>query len=434
MSTSQEIIDRNKNVVSPAVSHYTDIAFARGEGVYLYDLEGKRYYDLASGIATMAVGHSHPRVIKAVQEQAIKLMHVGTPVGHTEGYVKMLETLRETMPAPLNEGKGILMNSGSEAIEAALKMARMTTGRQMILAFSGGFHGRAMGALAATASNANYRKGLTSMMIGVQHVPYPTCNKCPFGHGSHAPTDCCGTWKQFIRAQMETVLPSDDLAGILVEPITGEGGYQVPPDDFLPFLRKLCDRTGALLITDEVQTGVGRTGKWWGFEHSGAVPDIVVMGKTIGGGLPLGGVIAKSEIADKWHPGAHGSTFGGNPMACAAGVETIQIIKDEKLLENAAQVGQLMRAKLSSAREDVPMMGDVRGRGLMTAADLEGKTGGPLTPAQFKQVMHALNDNGIVITKCGASSLRFAPALNITAQQASDALDIVISTLKQVKL
>ncbi|HQV68483.1 MAG TPA: aminotransferase class III-fold pyridoxal phosphate-dependent enzyme [Thermoflexales bacterium] len=427
--TSEQIIHQDKNAVSPAIYRTAEIAIERGEGSTVWDYDGKRYYDLASGIATMAVGHSHPRVIKAVQEQATKLMHIGTPVAYTKQYAEMIEALRETMPAPLSNGKGVLMNSGGEAIEAAIKMARMVTGRQMILAFTGGFHGRGMGALAATGSNANYRRGLTSLMVGVQHVPYPSCHKCPFGHGSRATSECCGTWKQFIRTQLETLLPQDDLAGILVEPITGEGGYVVPPDDFLPFLRRICDRAGAMLIVDEVQTGLGRTGKWWGFEHSNVIPDIVAMGKAIGGGLPLGGIIAKAELADKWMPGSHGSTFGGNPMSCAAGMETVKIIRDENLLENAQTVGAQIRAQLMAAREHIPMLGDVRGRGMMSAVDLVGKTDGPLTAKEFKQVLHDLNDAGIILTKCGASTLRFIPALNISAGQAKEAMDIVLNTL-----
>jgi 4-aminobutyrate aminotransferase len=432
-SASAQLLARDKQNVSNAIGRYTEITFARGAGSYVWDLDGKRYVDMAAGIATNATGHCHPRVVKAIVEQASTLIHAGTPVGFTAPYVDMLEALKATMPAPLSNGKGVLVNSGSEAVEAALKMARMMTKRSMVLAFTGSFHGRPMGALAATGSNANYRKGLGALLGGVQHVPYPHCGACLYGHGPRAAEDCCGVWKAMIQNALETVLPGDDLAAIIVEPIAGEGGYIVPPPDFLAHLRSICDKTGALLIADEVQTGLGRTGAWWGYTDSGVVPDIAVMGKAIGGGLPLGGFIATKPLAERWPAGSHGSTFGGNPVACRAGLETIAIINDEKLLEHAVTLGAHLKGRLIAEQAALPVIGAVRGKGLMVAADIVGKDGKALDPKSMKQVMSSIGQSGVILTKCGTSSLRFAPALNITQAQIDEALDAIFDVLHELQ-
>ncbi|MCX7938949.1 MAG: aspartate aminotransferase family protein [Anaerolineae bacterium] len=428
--TSDSLIARDHEVVSPAIYRYTDIAFARGEGVFLYDFEGRRYYDMAAGIATMNVGHCHPRVVKAIADQAQTLIHAAAHVGYMAPYVEMAETLRSLMPPPLNTGKVLLVNSGSEAVETALKLARVATKRSTVLAFIDGFHGRPMGALAATGSNSGYRRHLAGLLAGVEHVPYPNCSRCAFGHGPRTPQTCCGQWKAFIQLTLEKLVHPDDLAAILVEPIAGEGGYIVPPDDFLPTLREICDRTGALLIVDEVQTGLGRTGRWFAFEHSGIVPDIVALGKAIGGGLPLGGIVARAEIMNRWWPGAHGSTFGGNPIACRAGLETIAILREEQLLENAVRVGRRLMQGFEAARASLPMIGEVRGKGLMIAVDLVDEHNQPLSAERVKQVIKALAKHGVVMTKCGPSALRLAPALILTERQADEVVDLVTEALR----
>ncbi|MCS7056634.1 MAG: aspartate aminotransferase family protein, partial [Thermoflexales bacterium] len=418
--TSADLIARDREVVSPAIYRYTEIAFARGEGVFLYDFEGNRYYDMAAGIATMNVGHCHPRVVRAIADQAAKLIHAASHVGYMAPYVEMVETLLGLLPAPLNTGKALLVNSGSEAVESALKLARAVTGRSMVMAFIDGFHGRPMGALAATGSSSGYRRHLGGLLAGVEHVPYPNCGRCAFGHGPRALQNCCGQWQAFIQMVLDKLVHPDDLAAVIVEPIAGEGGYIVPPDNFLPFLRELCDRTGALLIADEVQTGLGRTGRWFAFEHSGVVPDIVALGKAIGGGLPLGAIVARADLMDRWWPAAHGSTFGGNPVACRAGLETIAIMREEHLPENAVRVGMRLMRGFEAARAHLPMIGDVRGRGLMVAVDLVDERGQPISTERVKQVIKSLAKHGVVMTKCGPSALRFAPALILTEQQADE--------------
>lgn len=431
-SASAQLLARDKNAVSNAIGRYTEVVFARGEGSYVYDADGKRYTDLAAGIATNAVGHCHPRVVAAIIDQAKTLLHAGTPVGYTAPYVEIIEALKGTLPAPLSNGKGVLMNSGGEGVEAALKMARMVTKRPMVLAFTESFHGRPMGALAATGSSSNYRKGLGGLLNGVTHVPYPNCGSCVYGHGPRAPEDCCGVWKNMIQMTLDKLVHPDELAAILVEPIVGEGGYLVPPPDFLPTLREICNKTGAVLIADEVQTGLGRTGHWWGFEASGVVPDIIAIGKAVGGGLPLGGLMATKPLAERWPTGAHGSTFGGNPVACRAGTETINVIRDENLLANAVTIGEHLKTRLAVEKSGLPVIGAVRGRGLMVAADLVTKEGKPLDPKAFKSVMAAVTQSGVIITKCGASAFRFAPALNITREQIDGALDAIFDVLHEL--
>jgi len=430
--TSEDLIARDHDAVSPAIYRYTEIAFARGEGVFLYDFEGRRYYDMAAGIATMNVGHCHPRVVNAIADQARALIHAAAHVGYMAPYVEMAETLRSLLPPPLDRGKALLVNSGSEAVESAIKLARAVTGRSMVLAFIDGFHGRPMGALAATGSSSGYRRHLAGLLTGVEHVPYPNCGRCAFGHGPRIPDQCCGQWRNFIQLTLDKLVHPDDLAAILVEPIAGEGGYLIPPDDFLPTLRAICDRTGALLIADEVQTGLGRTGKWFAVEHSGVVPDIVAMGKAIGGGLPLGAIVARAELMNRWWPGAHGSTFGGNPIACRAGLETIAIIREEGLMDNAVRVGRRLMQHFQAARARLPMIGDVRGRGLMVAVDLVDEQGQPLATDRLKQVIKLLGKRGVVMTKCGPSALRLAPALILTEAQADEVATLILDALAEL--
>jgi len=429
-TSSAQLIERDKKTVTPAIYRYTDIAFARGSGSFLYDFEDNRYYDFVAGIATMSVGHNHPRVVAAINDQAGKLIHAAAHVGYMQPYVEILEKLISLTPAPLNQGKGLLLNSGSEAVETAVKLARVASGRSMVLAFMDSFHGRPMGALALTASSSGYRRHLAPLLGGVEHVPYPYCYRCPFGHINHDREHCCGTWRSFIQMTLDKLVHPDDLAAIIVEPIIGEGGYIVPPDDFLQTLREVCDRTGALLIADEVQTGMGRTGKWYGVEHWKVTPDIIALGKAIGGGLPLGATLARADLMDAWLPAAHGSTFGGNPIACRAGLASIAIIEEEKLMENAVRVGDNIQSRFKDAQKNLPMIGDVRGKGLMVGVELVDKQGQPLTTDQVKQIIKKLGAAGVVMTKCGQSALRIAPALSITQEIVDEAVDIILNVLK----
>jgi 4-aminobutyrate aminotransferase len=423
---SSELIERDRATVAGSIYRYTDIAFQRGEGVYLYDFEGRSYLDFVAGIATMNVGHGHPAVVEAICEQARMLIHGACHVGYMEPYVELLESLKAVAPGVLQNGKGILVNSGSEAVETGIKLARYVTNRLMILAFTDSFHGRAMGALALTASSTSYRQRLTSLLTGVHHTPYPYCYRCPLKHQSR---ETCGlACLNLVERALETVLPPQDLAGIIVEPIAGEGGYIVPPDGFLQGLREICDRHGALLITDEVQTGLGRTGKMFAMEHWDVVPDVICLAKALGGGLPLGAILARADLVDAWPPAAQGTTFGGNPVACRAGLATLRIVQDEGLMARAVAVGAYIQGRFREAQAGLPIIGDVRGKGLMVGVELINADGSPADEV-VKAVMKDSRAGGIVLTKCGASTLRFAPPLIITQEQAKEGVDIVLETL-----
>lgn len=425
---SKGIKERDHTAVAGTIYRYTDIAFQRGEGVFLYDPEDRKYLDFVAGIATMNVGHCHPKVVEAIMDQAQTLIHGACHVGYMEPYVDILEALKEAAPGDLKNGKGILVNSGSEAVETGIKLARYVTNRSMILAFTDSFHGRSMGALSLTASNTLYRRRLPSLLTGVYHTPYPYCYRCPLKHKS---PDTCGlACLNLVEKALETVVPPEDLAGIIFEPIAGEGGYIVPPDGFLAGLREICDRHGAMLIVDEVQTGMGRTGKMFAVEHWDVVPDIICLAKALGGGLPLGAVLAKSQLMDAWPPAAQGTTFGGNPIACRAGLATLKIIQENDLMGHAEKIGHYIQERFRQVQEELPIIGDVRGKGLMVAVELINADGSPAGEI-IKALIKEMGAAGIVLTKCGASSIRFAPPLIITKEQAGEGVDIILEVLRK---
>lgn len=425
---SAGIIERDQAAVASTIYRYTDIAFNRGEGVYLYDLEGREYLDFVSGIATMNVGHCHADVVGAICEQANILIHGACHIGYMEPYVAMVEALKAIAPGKLKNGKGILVNSGSEAVETGIKLARYVTNRPMVLAFTDSFHGRSMGALALTASNTLFRRNLSSLLTGVYHTPYPYCFRCPLKHES--PDTCGMACLNLVEKALTTVVPPEDLAAIIVEPIAGEGGYIVPPDWFLKGLREICNRHDILLIADEVQTGFGRTGKMFAVNHWDVVPDIICMAKALGGGLPLGAMLARGDLVDEWPPAAQGTTFGGNPLACRAGLATLKIIEEENLLANALEMGDYIQNRLRSAQSELPIIGDVRGKGLMVAAELVTPDGNPAIEI-IKEIIKEMGDHGIVLTKCGASAIRFAPPLIIQEDQVERGISIIIDVLRK---
>ncbi|MDR7434568.1 MAG: aminotransferase class III-fold pyridoxal phosphate-dependent enzyme [Armatimonadota bacterium] len=428
-TSSEEVIARHGVVAAPAIYKYTSVVIARGEGVYVFDPEARRYLDFAAGIATNNVGHCHPEVVEAIREQAGRLIHAASHVAYYEPYVALAEKVRSIAPGSLREGKVILVNSGSEAVEAAVKLARYITGRSTVIAFLGSFHGRPMGALALTASNAAYRRHLDGLMAGVHHAPYPYTSRCPFGHRD--PEECAQSSFTYIHLLLRTVVPPEDLAAIIVEPILGEGGYVVPPPSFLPGLRRICDEVGALLIADEVQTGLGRTGRWYAVEHWGVVPDLTTFAKPLGGGLPLGAVLGRADLMDRWPPGAHGSTFGGNPVACAAGLATLRVMEREGLVQRAAELGSKALAFLRDVQRDHPEIGDVRGLGLMIGVELVEPDGSPAV-GKVKEVIAKATGDGLLLTKCGESVIRICPPLVISWDQLEEGLGILVRAISSV--
>ena len=426
--SSREVLERTRASLAATVFRYSDVAVERGEGCYLYDYEGRRYLDFAAGICVNNVGHRHPEVVAAAKQQIERFTHVSSTGIYLENVV-YAEKLKELAPPRMRDGKVLWINSGSEAVETGLKMARMVTGRPMIIAFMGGFHGRPMGALAATASAASYRNHITSLLVGVQHAFYPYCYRCPLGHKNR--DNCDLACLSIVRRILTHTLPPQDLAGILVEPVAGEGGYLVPPREFLQGLRDICDETGALLIFDEIQTGIGRTGKFFGWEHFGVEPDILCLAKALGGGLPLGAVISRKDLFDRWPTGSQGTTFGGNPVSCVTGLKTVEIILRDNLMENATKIGEHIRNRFREAQKVLPAIGDVRGLGMMIGVEIINPDGKPAAEL-IKELVHECGERGVIVTKCGASVIRICPPLTLSMEQADAGVDVILEVIEDL--
>jgi 4-aminobutyrate aminotransferase len=385
------------------------------------DVDGNTFVDFAAGIAVASTGHCHPDVVRAIQRQAETLIHMSG----TDFYLAIMAQLAEKLAtiAPGSFSKRVYFgNSGTEAIEAALKLARYHTRRHRFIAFLGCFHGRTFGSLSLTSSKAVQRDGFGPLLSGVTHVPYPNPYRCLSGHpAARCDCDCTNFMENYL---FKTAVPPCEVAAIIVEPILGEGGYVIPPLKFLSRLRKLADRHGILLIFDEVQSGMGRTGKMWACEHFGTAPDILVTAKGIASGLPLGVMVARADVMN-WTPGAHASTFGGNPVACAAALETIRLL-EEKYISNAAQMGDYLLERMSAWPEKHPIVGVVRGKGLMIGIELvkSQETREPNPEARGKVIMRAF-EQGLLILGCGESTVRLMPPLIVERDHADFALDVL---------
>ena len=429
---AQKILALDRQFISPSYTRDYPMVAERGQGVRVEDVDGNVFLDFAAGIAVVSTGHCHPEVVRAIQRQAETLIHMSG----TDFYYPLLAQLAEKL-AEITPGKFpkrvVFGNSGTEAIEASLKIARYHTGRHRLIAFLGCFHGRTLGALSLTASKAVQRRGFGPLLSGVVHVPYPNPYRCPARH--RAPEcECDCDWTEFIENQLfRTAVPADEVAAIVVEPIQGEGGYIVPPPGFLGKLRQMADRYGILLIFDEVQCGMGRTGKMWACDHCGVAPDILVTAKGIASGLPLGVAVARAELMD-WGPGAHASTFGGNPVACAAALETIRLL-EEKYVANAARMGEYILGRLADWPHLHRFVGQVRGRGLMIGIELvkDKETREPNPEARNKVIEKAFH-KGLLVLGCGESTVRLMPPLIIERQHADTALEILDSCLSEVEL
>lgn len=417
---AQAILERDQKAISSSYPRAYPFVMDHGKGVEVWDVDGNRFLDMMAGIAVISTGHAHPRVVKAVQEAAEKFMHISSDFYH-EGWVNLSEKLDQI--APFKEpAKVFLGNSGTEAVEAAIKLAKYKTQRQNFIAFTGAFHGRTMGAVSFTASKSTYHHGFYPLMPGVTHVPYP--NEYRPVLARRAGEDYGETCVRFIEEEVfARNVPGEDVAGIIIEPIQGEGGYLVPPDGFFPALRALCDKYGILLIVDEVQSGVGRTGKWWAVEHWGVEPDIVASAKGIASGIPLGACIARESVMT-WPKGAHGNTYGGNPIACAASLATLKLV-EERYLANAVEVGQYLIDALEEIQARHPSMGAVRGKGLMVGVEFVKDKN---TKEPGDEIRNAVERNafehGLLALGCGKSTIRFAPPLCIERKDVDEGLEI----------
>ena len=422
---AQALIDRDRKVVSASYPRGYPFVMDHGKGVEVWDPDGNRYIDMMAGIAVLSTGHSHPRVVQAVQSAAEKFLHISSDFYH-EGWVRLSERLDEI--APFDEhAKTFLTNSGTEAVETAIKLAKLHTKRSNFIGFTGAFHGRTMGSVAFTASKPHYHRGFYPLMPGVTHVPFPYEYRPVL---ERKPGEDYG--ETVVRYIEEEVfghnVPGDEVAAIMVEPIQGEGGYVVPPAGFFPALRKLCDKYGILLIADEVQSGMGRTGKWWAIEHFDVEPDIVTSAKGIASGLPLGACIARESVMT-WSKGAHGNTYGGNPISCAASLATIDLI-EESYLENAAEVGQYTLDALQEIQMRHPSLGDVRGKGLMIGVEFVKDKSTKEPNEEIRNMVEEIGfEHGLLLLGCGKSTIRLAPPLCITRPEMDEALEIFEETI-----
>jgi 4-aminobutyrate aminotransferase len=417
---ARALIKRDSAVISPSYPRSYPLVMDHGKGCEVWDVDGNRFLDFMAGIAVLSTGHAHPKVVKAIQEQAEKFIHISSDFYH-EKWIALAEKLDEI--APFQESAvSFMTNSGTEAVETAIKLARYHTGRTNFIGFTGAFHGRTMGAITFTASKAVYHRGFYPLMSGVVHAPYPNPYR-PVLERKHG-EDYGETVVRYIEEQiLGHILPPDEVAGILVEPIQGEGGYIVPPPGFFPALRKLCDKYGILLIADEVQSGMGRTGKWWAIEHFETEPDIFTTAKGIASGMPLGACVARKSVMT-WERGAHGNTYGGNPLACAAALATIELLEQE-YLQNAAEAGRYLLDALHEIQTRHPSIGDVRGIGLMIGVEfvLDRKTKEPAKDLTERIVQLAF-ERGLLLLSCGKSVIRIAPPLCITRPEIDEGLRI----------
>jgi len=429
---ARAMLERDAKVVSSSYPRPYPLVMDHGKGVEVWDVDGNRFIDFMSGIAVLATGHAHPKVVKAVQDASEKFLHISSDFYH-EGWVQLSEKLDEIAPFEEN-ARTFLTNSGTEAVETAIKLAKFHTKRHNFIGFFGAFHGRTMGSVAFTASKPHYHRGFYPLMPGVTHVPFPDEYR-PILHRKLG-EDYGETCVRFIEEEIfNHNVPGDEIAGMLVEPIQGEGGYVVPPDGFFPALRKLCDKYGILLIVDEVQSGMGRTGKWWSIEHWGVEPDIVVSAKGIASGLPLGACIARESVMT-WPKGSHGNTYGGNPIACAASLATIALIEEE-YLANAAEVGQYTLEALEEIQARHTSIGNVRGKGLMIGVEFVTDKNTREPNEEIREMIEQRAfEHGLLSLGCGKSSIRLAPPLCITKKEVDEGLEIfeeAITTSEKVQ-
>lgn len=425
---AKALIERDRAVVSPSYTRAYPLVIERASGVFVEDVDGNVFLDCAAGIAVNATGHSHPDVVRAITAQAERFLHMSGTDFYYEPQVRLAEELAQVMPidGPVRSFFG---NSGAEAIEAAIKLARYATGRPNIIAFFGAFHGRTLGALSLTASKTVQRRGLGPFMPGVYHAPYADCYRCPLGL---SPESCAAECLDFVDEQLLLHLVSpDEVAAIVVEPIQGEGGYVVAPDVFLRRLRELTSAHGMLLVADEVQSGMGRTGAMFAIDHTGVRPDVVAVAKGIASGLPLGVAAARADLMS-WPPGTHASTFGGNPVSCAAALATLKLLRDE-LVANAAEVGSHLMHGLRSLMDRHPLIGDVRGRGLMVGVELvKDRATKERASTERDAVVFEAFRRGLLTLGAGKNVIRFSPPLVLTKAQADTAIAIFDDAVEAV--
>ena len=422
---AQALIARDRAVTTPSYPRDYPFVIAKGRGAEVWDVDGNRFLDFMSGIGVASTGHAHPQVVQAIRDAADDFLHISSDYWH-ERMTHLAERLNALNPVG-EPAQVFLCQSGTESVEAALKLARYVTGRPRFIGFLGGFHGRSMGSLAFTSSKYTQQAGFFPTMPGVTHVPYPNPYRPLF-----AGADQGKAVIDYIENMLfQNNLPPAEVAAVLVEPIQGEGGYVVPPDGFLAGLRALCDRHGMLLIFDEVQSGIGRTGRMFASQHWGVTPDIITLAKGLGSGLPIGAAVARRRHMEKWKRGAHGNTFGGNPLCCAAALATLDLVERE-YAANAASVGEFFLARLRELQQGYPCIGDVRGKGLMIGMELvTDRSSRAPARALCEAVLTRAYHQGLLLLGCGLSTVRFIPPLMINRAHVDEAMTMLEAALKE---
>ena len=426
---ARKVLERDQRFISQSYTRVYPLVVKQAKGVWVEDVDGNRFLDFNAGIAVCNTGHCHPRVVEAIHRQATQLIHMSGSDFYYDAQSNLAAKLAEITPGS-REKRVFFGNSGAEAIEASLKLARYHTKRPLIIAFLGAFHGRTMGALSLTASKAIFEKGFSPLVPGVTHVPYPYCYRCPYHHKEYP--GCSIACVDWIREDLfKRSIPPEEVAAIFVEPIQGEGGYIVPPPEFHQKLYRMAKEFGILFVADEVQSGMGRTGKMMAIEHWGVAPDITALAKGIASGMPLGAMVAQSEVMD-WVRGSHASTFGGNPISCQAALATIQLLEEE-LIQNAALLGGYLLDKLKDLQKRFRLIGDVRGKGLMIGVEIVKD---PVTKEKAieerNRIIQACFEKGLLILGCGENVIRFSPPLIIAQKEADLALSILEEVLKRM--
>jgi 4-aminobutyrate aminotransferase len=424
---AQAAVAADTRLISPSYTRSYPLVARRARGCRVEDVDGNEFLDFAAGIAVVSTGHCHPEVVAAIQKQAAELIHISGTDFYHEPLTELADRLSAVAPM-LGPHKFFYGNSGAEAVECALKLARYHTGRQQIISFFGAFHGRTMGALSLTGSKPQQKRRFSPLVPGVTHIRYPYAYRGCSGGPQEEEAFSLGCARFIEEKLFKTILAPEEVAAIFIEPIQGEGGYVVAPDNFLRELRAICNRHGILLVVDEVQSGAGRTGKWWAIEHSGVEPDMVCMAKGIASGMPLGICMTRAEIMD-WVPGSHASTFGGNPISLAAAMATMDVLEREGI-DSAARVGEFILQRLRGWKSTHPLVGDVRGRGLMIGIELvkDKATREPVTELRNRVETLAF-ERGLMILGCGESSIRLCPPLIVSEHEATVALDILEDAL-----
>ena len=421
----------DRSVVPAVWSRYTDLVVDRGEGSWLITIDGERYLDYSSGIGVTNTGHAHPRVVAAIQAQAAKLLHGQQNIVYHEPGLRLHERLRHVLPG--DDWQAFLANSGAEAVEAAVKLARAATGRPAIVAFRGGFHGRTAQAMALTPSRVAVRGDFEPLPGSVYHAPYPYCYRAV--GGPHDPAACTCDWEAQLETLFAQVVAPSKVAAFIVEPVLGEGGYVVPPRGFLPRLREIATRHGILLVVDEVQTGFGRTGQLFAVRHVDVAPDIMIVAKGIASGLPLGGIVARRDLIGRWAPGAHGGTYGGNAVACAAANATLDVIESQGLVENARERGSQLLEGLGAVRGRFPRLGDLRGLGLMVGLEFvraDGDDPRAPDPDLARRVIAAALERHLIVLSAGSwgQVVRLIPPLVTTPREIDHAVAVLTESME----